>query len=73
MKESEPKILAEIPFGSKTLRIVEKQFKGGRVIDARLWFWHDASGCYCPTKSGLQMGVANWLALTDILRAACSD
>ncbi len=71
--EMEPKILAEGPCGAKLLRLTEKRWQGLKVLDLRLFWWHESAGEWRPAKQGVQLSVENWRAVIDCLQEACKE
>lgn len=74
MENSEPDvILSEWACGPKTLRLVQKNWREQRVLDLRLWYFHERDGDWRPTKSGIQLTEDNWRNVIESLHASCSE
>jgi len=69
--EAEPKMLAEGPCGPRLLRLMEKNWQGAKILDLRLWYWHDGASEWRPAKQGIQLSAENWRGVLDYLQDAC--
>lgn len=70
---TEERLLMQEPCGPRVLRLIEKHWQGQRVLDLRLWYFHDASNEYRPDRRGIQMQVESWRCVLEYLLEACAE
>lgn len=73
MEDFEPKLIAEGSCGTRMLRLYEKRWQGIKVLDCRLWYWHDRSNEWRPGKQGIQLSAENWRGVLEQLQTACDS
>jgi hypothetical protein len=71
--DKEPKLIAEGPCGPRMLRLHEKRWNGGKILDLRLWYWHDRAGEYRPARQGIQLSAEGWRGVIREIQAACEQ